>query len=229
MDDMDLQVSSHPATLRHLVEDKLRSAIMWGRFKPGQRLVERELCELTGVGRTSIREALRQLEAEGMIQTVPNRGPVVTKVDLEEARQLYDVRALLEGYSGRIFAATAKPDEIEALDRAIAKLREGARSGEGRALMEAKSEFYQVLTSGSRNALVQKMLTMLHNRIMILRLTTMTQPGRLKESIAEICEIRDAIVAGDSKQAEAACIRHIETAKELAIGLLRAEEESGGG
>ena len=83
--------------LRRLVEDKLRGAIASGRFQPGQRLVERELCELVGVGRTSIREALRQLEAEGLVHSIPNRGPVVSTISVAEARELYAVRALLEG------------------------------------------------------------------------------------------------------------------------------------
>ncbi len=75
MSEMDLNVSREAVTLRMRVEDKLRSAIASGIFKPGQRLIERELCELTGVGRTSIREAVRQLEAEGLITSVPHRGP----------------------------------------------------------------------------------------------------------------------------------------------------------
>src|SRR4051812_44559604 len=119
MDDQDLQVRRQAATLRMLVEDKLRSAIASGRFKPGQRLIERELCELTGVGRTSIREALRQLEAEGLITTLPHRGPVVTVVTADEAAQLYKVRALLEGFLGREFAEHGSDSQIAELELAL--------------------------------------------------------------------------------------------------------------
>src|SRR5580658_6629334 len=104
MSSTELQIVRKSATLRLLVEDKLRSAIASGRFKPGQRLIERELCELTGVGRTSIREALRQLEAEGLVTVASHRGPSVTKITADEAKHLYAVRALLEGYAGRQFA-----------------------------------------------------------------------------------------------------------------------------
>ena len=86
---VNLQISKQPATLRLIVEGRLRSAISAGDFKPGQRLIERELCELTGVGRTSIREALRQLEAEGLITNIPHRGPSVSTISAEEAQQLY--------------------------------------------------------------------------------------------------------------------------------------------
>ncbi len=75
------------------LKTRLRSAIGSGLFKPGQRLIERELCEQVGVGRTSIREALRQLEAEGLVTTIPHRGPIVSTISVEEAEQLYDLRA----------------------------------------------------------------------------------------------------------------------------------------
>ena len=71
-------------TVRSMVAQKLREAIMSGTLKPGQRLIERELCEMTGVSRPSIREALRLLEADGLVNTVPHRGPVVSTISLEE-------------------------------------------------------------------------------------------------------------------------------------------------
>ena len=103
----DLNVAREAASLRCLVENRLRAAIGNGTFKPGQRLIERELCEQTGVGRTSIREALRQLEAEGLVTTIPHRGPVVSTITVEEARQLYELRALLERFDGCALKATA--------------------------------------------------------------------------------------------------------------------------
>src|SRR3954447_2534975 len=90
-------------TVRSMVAQKLREAIMSGTFKPGQRLIERELCELAGVSRPSIREALRLLEADGLVTIIPNRGVVVSKISFEEAEQIYAARALLEGYVVREF------------------------------------------------------------------------------------------------------------------------------
>ena len=115
MNQPGLKISKQRATIRHLVEEKLRELIATGHFKPGDRLVERELCEALEVGRTSVREALRQLEAEGLIRTEPHRGPVVTKVSPEEARQLYQLRALLEGFCGAEFALKGRDDELDRL------------------------------------------------------------------------------------------------------------------
>lgn len=225
MQDADLQIPRQAASLRLLVEDKLRGAIASGRFKPGQRLVERELCDLIGVGRTSIREALRQLEAEGLVTTIPHRGPVVSTITVQEAEQLYEVRALLEGYAGRLFAGRGEKGAIAALGEAVERL-EAAAAGEDRgALIAAKTAFYAVLMEGCGNIFVQQILTMLHNRITLLRLTSMTQPGRIVQSMEEIREIHDAIAAGDGARAENACKRHIETAAKVALAVLARSED----
>jgi DNA-binding GntR family transcriptional regulator len=104
------------APLRKQVRDVLRAEIVSMRFKPGQRLLERELCELTGVSRTVIREALRALEAEGLVNVIPGKGPsVAPQVELEEARGLYETRAVLEGLAGRNFVERATLAERAAL------------------------------------------------------------------------------------------------------------------
>ena len=97
-----LRVERAPAPIRSRVLDNLRQAILERELVPGQRLIERELVELTGVSRTSIREALRELAAEGLVTTIPNKGTVVAEVTAEEARQLYQVRSALEALAGRL-------------------------------------------------------------------------------------------------------------------------------
>jgi DNA-binding GntR family transcriptional regulator len=220
----DLNVTREATTLRTLVEDKLRNAIGSGVFKPGQRLVERELCQLTGVGRTSIREALRHLEAEGLITHVAHRGPTVSTISAEEAEQLYKVRALLEGFAGREFAARRDPAAVERLRKSFARLREVAAAEDRRALIESKTALYAELMAGSGNVFVEHILTLLHNRITLLRMTSMGQAGRLKRSLREIGEIVAAIEAGDPDRAEQACVRHIEEAAKVALDVLRRSE-----
>ncbi|MEP9367294.1 GntR family transcriptional regulator [Xanthobacter sp. VNH20] len=220
MDNQDLHITRQAATLRLMVEEKLRAAIAKGLFKPGQRLVERELCELIGVGRTSIREALRQLEAEGLVQTIPHRGPIVSSISAQEARQLYEIRALLEGYAGRQFAERNDPQAVKELDKTVKALVKAAKSNEQLALIEAKTQFYKVLMGGADNVFVTQMLTSLHNRITLLRFTSMTQPGRLTRSIVEIRDIYEAIASGDGDAAEKACRLHIQEAAKVALAVL---------
>src|SRR6202163_681837 len=110
-------------TVRSMVTQRLREAIMSGTLKPGQRLVERELCEMTGVSRPSIREALRLLEADGLVYTVPHRGPVVSTISLDEAEQLYAARAVLEGFAGRECARLHDPAVVRKIGEALGRLK----------------------------------------------------------------------------------------------------------
>lgn len=221
---MNLQIPRQAATLRLLVEDRLRTAIASGHFKPGQRLIERELCEQIGVGRTSVREALRQLEAEGLVITIPHRGPEVSSITYEEARQLYEVRALLEGFAGRGFAEHGSDEAIEELRLAVERFATAALGEDRAELVAAKTRFYAVLMNGAGNTFVKQSLTMLHNRITLLRVTSMTQTGRLANSVAEIREIFEAIKARSGDRAEAACKRHIEMAAHVALAVLAKAE-----
>src|SRR5690242_9047243 len=98
-----LRVERAPAPIRSRVLDNLRQAILDRQLAPGQRLIERELVEATGASRTCSREALRELAAEGLVTTIPNKGTIVAQVTIEEARQLYQVRSALEALAGRLF------------------------------------------------------------------------------------------------------------------------------
>ena len=96
-------IDKSAAPLRRQVLDELRQSIIAGRLAPGARLVERELTAMLGVSRTVVREALRQLESEGLISIIPNKGPVVRELTLGEATDIYSIRAVLEGLAARRF------------------------------------------------------------------------------------------------------------------------------
>ncbi len=220
----DLNVSREATSLRLLVENRLRSAIGSGVFKPGQRLIERELCEQTGVGRTSIREALRQLEAEGLVTTIPHRGPIVSTMTAEEAAQLYDLRGLLEGYAGRECAKRRDPAIIARLRAEFKQMSAVAGHDDRSDLLAAKTKFYAALLEGCGNIFVERFLNMLLNRVTVLRMTSMTQANRIDKSLSEIETILVAIESGDEDGAERACVQHIQNAAAVALDALRRAE-----
>jgi DNA-binding GntR family transcriptional regulator len=222
----DLQIPRQSAILRLQVEERIRAAIANGIFKPGQRLVERELCEQIGVGRTSVREALRQLEAEGLVTVYPHRGPVVSTLSPEEAQHLYALRALLEGFAGRMFAERRTPDDIAQLEAAYKAFELAAESGQQRQLIEAKNAFYGVLLDGSGNPYLKQMLTVMHNRVNLLRATSLSQPGRIEKSLAELRRICKALRDGDADKAQSACITHVQEAAKVVDRVLRRRNDS---
>src|SRR6185503_17938764 len=109
-----------PVTITGQTVAKLREAILSGVFQPGERLLEQSLCERMGVSRTSVREALRRLEAERLITITPNRGPSVTEISWDDARAIYEVRALLEGEAAARFAERASARDLSEMKLALA-------------------------------------------------------------------------------------------------------------
>lgn len=209
---LDFRVTQVAAPVRHQLVETLRRAILEFHFKPGDRLVERELCELTGVSRTSLREALRQLETEGLINIIPNRGPVVTSVSREEAREIYELRAVLEGSMGRWFAQRASDKQVKQLREALQDFRKAVQRANPRDLITSKSAFYKLLMDGCGNHALEAALRNLHGRVTLLRATSMAAPGRTHESLKELEAIVSAVVARDADAAEKACATHVSNA-----------------
>ncbi|WP_213453245.1 GntR family transcriptional regulator [Rhizomonospora bruguierae] len=223
MVDASLRVEAKATPVRSQVVAKLRRAIIEQRFTTGSRLREKELCELTGVSRTSVREALCHLEAENLVELIPNRGPIVARVTREDAREVYEVRVALEGLAGRRFAMHATEEHVAALRAVVAALRDDVAAGRAADLVAHKDRFYATLFAGARNSVAAKMTDTLRARVTLLRGRTLSHPGRAEETIREIEAIVEAVAARDPDRAEAACKAHVEAAAALALQLLPAE------
>lgn len=224
--DENMRVVRSAASLKHLAIERLRTAILSLRFQPGDRLVERELCETMGISRPLLREALSQLEAEGLVRVVPYKGPVVASYSREEALAIYELRAVLEFETGRFFVLRAEATERQALNEAMRDIRKAFSSRDRTQWLTAKTRFYDVLLTGARNPILAEMLRLIHGRVSMLRATTMAQPGRLVESLKELKTIVLAINAGDAEAAGIACRRHVESAARVAACALAEELRS---
>jgi DNA-binding GntR family transcriptional regulator len=217
-----LRVERTPAPVRAQVLDNLRQAIVERRLLPGQRLIERELVEMTGVSRTSIREALRELTAEGLVTTIPNKGTIVASVSAEEARQLYEVRSALEALAGRLFTLNASRAQRGALAKALARIER--LTSRGASMLAAKDAFYDVLFEGGGNDALRSVVAGLHARVSVLRSLSLSVEGRPAESLAELRAIMEAVDAGDADAAAAACSRHVEEAGRVVLRALAEQE-----
>lgn len=208
------------APLRQQVVDMLRDAVASGRFLPGERLVERDLCEMLAVSRPLLREALRQLEAEGLVRTIPQRGIEVATISLEDARQIYQVRGALEGLAAADFVDNATDAHWHLLTEAMTALEKAAAEGIPSQVHTVKNRFYDVLLDGCGNPVLSQVLRQLHNRIQLLRGTSLSEPGRLANMIKELRAIYDALVARDGARAKAVCTTHIENAARVTMQAL---------
>lgn len=220
-----LRISVAPS-LREQIATKLREAIAEGDFRPGTRLVERELCDMFGVSRTSLREAIRELEAEGLITNIPNRGPIVATISLELAESLYQVRGSLEALAARLFTLRASSSQVQELVAATEAIEEAFRSGDVADRLAKKNAFYRVLLDGANNEVITMALKTMHIRVSQLRHASLSQPDRGRASIDEIWEIVQAIKARDEKAAHNLCLRHVDNAAKCALAAVAASGAS---
>ena len=213
----DLRIVQPRALLREQVLDKLRNAIIEGWYPPGTRLIERELCEALGVSRTSVREVLRQLETEQLIKVEQRRGPIVAFISVDEAEAIYETRAIFETAVVRAFIERAPQTEFDQLVVAAREFGEAAKAEDRHGLLTSMSQFYDTLLRGAGNPVLQSVVRQLMARVAFLRSKSLSEPGRLKFSVAEIQELSDAILARDIKRAEKAAASHVAMAREAAV------------
>lgn len=217
------KVARATTPLRHDVTESIRTAIALGRFPAGKRMREREVCEMTGVSRTLVREALRQLESEGVIEVVAHRGPVVAFICENQARGIYQVREVLEGLAAELFALNATEDVREALKDAVERLREAYKEYDPVAILEAKNEFYACIISGTGNDALGRSIGLLNARAMLLRARSIRTSARREQSMREVDELVEALVSGDADRARACAVDHVRAAAKIVLDSYRLE------
>lgn len=222
----DLKIEQPPQTLREIAVDRLRGAIIAGRFPGGTRLVERTLCDQLGVSRSVVREAIRYLEAEGLVETAPRSGPVVARLDWAQARQIYDIRLLLEAQAAADCARNADATVKAQLATALQQLETASAEAQPQRLYEVTTQFYRLIFLAAGHQIAWDIVQRLNGRISRLRALTLASDDRHVQGPVRMARICAAILAGDPEAAAQAVRDHLTEAAGIARRLLQAE--SGG-
>lgn len=210
------QLRISPRTLVEEVIQKLRMAIFTGLLKPGDRLVEAELCVSLGVSRPALREAIRALQAERLCEITPHRGAQIPVLTWNDAQEIYHVRELLEGEAAALCAVNISDDGIGEMKQALSQFSDAVKSFEAYKRVEATSLFYAILLKYAKNRVIEEILLGLLARINFLRSRSMSLPERARHSQKEMEAIYRAIRARDPLAARTAAVRHVANAREAA-------------
>ncbi len=191
---------------------RLRGAIMRGDLRPGQKLVEGDLCLELGVSRASLREALRTLETERLIEVVPNRGPSVSKLGWKEIEEIHDVWAMLTGEAVYRFAPVASGDELMAIKDAFTRLERALRAENALDQLAATNAIFGPILARCGNRILIDVVTSLVSRLNFLRAQALRYEGWGYLCAHEISTIIAAIERNDADAARAATHQHIDSA-----------------
>lgn len=221
-----LKVQRPKATLRELALEKMRAAILEAHFQPGERLVERSLCEILGVSRTVVREVLRHLETEGLVDSLPNQGPIVAVLDFATAAEIYEIRALLEGEAAMACAQYADESAVAELAGYIDKIQHAFDAQDYQAVRALTSAFYERMFIGGKKHVAWEIVQSLTARINRLRALTIASDDRGRQAVAEMRQILASIEAGNGAGARDAAVAHVDRVAEIARNLLAQGHEN---
>lgn len=196
-------------SLRGRVFNKIREDILNGKYKEHEELKEVAIGEELGVSRTPVREAFRQLELEGLIQIVPNKGAYVTGITAKDVQDIYMIRSLLEGLCARWATDNISAEQLEELEENVYLADFHAEKGHLDQMAELDNRFHHILYGACSSKQLQKLLVDFHEYVLRVRKKTLSNGGRGKVSNDEHRQIMEAIKAKDKERAEALANEHM--------------------
>lgn len=213
-------------SLRGKVFNQLQNDILNGKYQYGDNLIETRLSEELGVSRTPIREALRQLELEGLVQSIPNKGAVVKGISAQDIEDIYTIRMMIEGLAARWATEKITPAELGELREALELEEFYTLKNDTEHLMKFDSRFHEIIFRASKSKPLMQTLSTFHHYVQRARNSSFSSPGRASEVLEEHRAIYNAIAAGNAEEAERLTTEHVRNASLNLIKARQLAEES---
>ncbi len=213
------------SSLRGRVFSHLENDILNGKYKTGDGLIETKLSEELGVSRTPIREAIRQLELEGLVQTIPNKGAIVTGLSAKDIDDIYTIRLSIEGLAARWAAANITEAELNDMKHSIELEEFYTLKNDIGHILKLDTKFHETIFRASKSKPLMNMLSNFHHYVQRARIFSLGMQGRAEAALSEHQAIYYAISQRDAKKAEELTIEHV---KKASLNLLRGEVVNNG-
>ncbi len=205
-------INSVNHSLRGKVFNQLQNDILNGKYHPGESLVETKLSEEMGVSRTPIREAIRQLELEGLVQYYPNKGAVVTGISSKDIEDIYTIRMMIEGLAARWAAQNITPQELEELREALDLEEFYTLKNDTEHLLKLDSRFHEIIFRASKSKPLMHTLSSFHHYVQRARNESLSSPVRARKVLEEHKAILQAIADRNPEMAEKLTKQHVKNA-----------------
>ena len=203
--------------LRDVVFENLREAIVEGKLKPGQRLMEVQLAEQLGVSRTPVREAIRKLELEGLVVMIPRKGAYVANMSLKDIIDVLEIRASLEGLAASLASERITGDDIKTLESIIEEFENNVDESNVEALLKKDVEFHECIFKATNNKKLHQLINSLWEQVYRFRVTYISDYESTVNIVGEHKMILDAIKKGDNELAKKYAMEHIQKAENFMI------------
>lgn len=203
------QESRDRYSLRGKVYEKIREDILNGRYQQNTELKETAIGAELGVSRTPVREALRQLELEGLVKIIPNRGAYVNMITAKDVQDIYVIRSMLEGLCARWATEHITKEQLEDLEETLCLSEYHTKKGNYEKLYELDGQFHEQLYNASNSRILNHVLSDFHDYVKRVRKATLAFQGRSVKSTEEHRAIFEAVRSRDADQAEELAKVHV--------------------
>lgn len=210
-------------SLTSVIYDQLEQMILTGRIKPGERINESQLSSMLQVSRAPIREACRQLEKHGMVQSIARKGTFVAKIEISEVIELYDIRASLDALATEKATVQATPEDLVQLRDMMARMQAALLADDAQKYFKANIIFHRRIVELSRNKNLHSLIEGIYRKASLYRKTNLSFTGRLSISFSQHEDILRAMEAGIPEEASRLMKHHVIDARDA---LLRSLESS---
>ncbi len=207
-------------SLRNKIFNKIREDIIEGRYNDGESLVEKKLAEEFGVSRTPIREVVRQLELDGLVESMPNRGVFVIGITQEDIKDIYEIRILVEGLAAKWATKKITEEELKALNNACELMEFYTTKGDVEQIARYNTEFHEIIFEAARSKFLKKTLKNMQSYIQWARLASLKTEGRAQKALIEHKAILEAFRNGDPIQAQMLIIEHVTNSSENVLKVM---------
>lgn len=205
------------SSLTSVVQQEIERRILQGELAPGAKLIEASLAEMLGVSRGPVREAFRMLEEAGLVRQEKNRGVFVRSIPLDEAMEIFDLRAMMDEAVGRRLAEHITPEQLRQVRAMVEAMEKAVKAGDADGYHLLNLEFHDKLVAFSGNRKLTAIYRRLINELSLFRRMNLTDTRLLPISASEHRAIVKAIAAGDPEAAGQAMRRHVMDSKERTL------------
>jgi len=181
-----------PRLLSQDIAEVIRSGIIRGKYKPGEKIPEGDIASSMGISRTPIREAFRKLENEGFVQIIPRKGAVVAGINPKEVKNLYEIKSALEGLAARLACARIKKKDITRLEKINMELKTLMEGKDVEGFYRAHTRFHEVFVNLSGNSKLIQMISNLNDHFKRFGIVSLALPGQFEKAIRQHMEIVEA-------------------------------------
>ena len=214
-------------TAHQEVVESISKIIQKGELQRGEKINEMKLCDLLGVSRTPIREALRTLNTQGLIDLVPHKGAFVSQFNAEEISDMFDVMSVLEGMCARLATPKMSDADFEKIEALHQNLEDHYFAKDHKEYLETNHEYHSFIQEIAGNKTLNEVVNGIRQKILLYRHKQLYEPKRFDHSIQEHRDLMEAFRKRDEKKAEKLMQRHLVKQGKAIVGLHEKDELNG--